>query len=93
MTGIPDTRWLFTRGIESIRLVRRGDSTRCYLAVYGPGAGVETYEFENVAECMKRQAEIEQRLITAGYHVAISPPDRRNEHGSWQGIDQRRTAS
>jgi hypothetical protein len=93
MTGFPESRWLFTRGEESVRLVREEDSTRWRLSVFGPGAEVAIREFGDLAECMKRQAEFEQCLLAEGYQVAQHvPSDRRHEHGTWHGFDQRRTA-
>lgn len=92
MMGIPESRWLFTRGTESVRLVRDEKPNSCRLSLYGPGADVVTYEFADVTECMKRQAEIEQSLLTAGYQLAQSSSDRRSDHGIWQGPDHRRAA-
>lgn len=92
MAGIPEAGWLFTRGPQSIRLVRQENSNGCRLFLYGPGTEVVTHEFANVAECMKRQAEIEHSLLAAGYQLAQPSSDRRSEHGTWRGPDQRRTA-
>lgn len=36
---------------------------RCRLSVFRPGTEVLIREFADLAECMKRQAEIEQRLL------------------------------
>jgi hypothetical protein len=94
MTGIPETGWLYTRGPQSVRLLRQENSNgRCRLVVYGPEADVATYEFADVTACMKRQAEIEQGLLTAGYHLTQPSSNRRNEHDSWQGPEHRRAAS
>jgi hypothetical protein len=90
MIGTRRDDWLFTRGSESVRLVREEDATCCRLFVYGPGADFVTHEFANVAECMKRQAVIEQRLLAAGFHVARLPSDRRSDHAEWDGPDHRR---
>jgi hypothetical protein len=81
MIRIPDSGWLYTRGSQSVRLVReeRSDGR---LFVYGPGADVVMHEFANVAECMTRQAEIEQGLLAAGYRLTQSLLDRRSEDGS-----------
>ena len=93
MTGIPEAGWLFTRGSESVRLVRAEDSKGCHLFLYGPGTEVVTHEFADVTECMKRQAEIEQNLLAAGYQLAQPSSDRRSEPGIWRGSDHRRAAS
>ena len=93
MTGIPEGGWLFTRGSESIRLVREENSKGCRLSLYGPGTEVATHEFADLTECMKRQAEIEQSLLAAGYQLAQPSSDRRSEDGTWRGPDHRRVAS
>lgn len=93
MTGIPEAGWLFTRGSESIRLVRQEDSKGCRLFLYGPGTEFATHEFAEVTECIRRQAEIEQRLLAAGYQLAQSPSERRSEEWTWRGPDHRRAAS
>ena len=93
MTGIPDAGWLFTRGAESVCLVREEDSTRWRLSVFGPGSEVVIREFADVAECMKGQAGIERGLLAEGYQVAQAPLDRRSDHGIWHGSDHRRPAS
>lgn len=93
MPGIPESRWLFIRGAQSVRLVREQDSTRWRLSVLGPGTEVVIREFDDLAECMKRQAELEQHLLAEGYQVAPAASDRRSDQGTWHGSDQRRTAS
>jgi hypothetical protein len=93
MTGIPPECWLFTRGPQSVRLVREENSKGCRLFLYGPGTKIVTYDFSDVTECMKGQAEIEQTLLAEGYQLAQLPSDRRGEHGTWSGPDHRRVAS
>jgi hypothetical protein len=93
MAQIPESVWLYTRGSQSVRLVRQESANGCGLFLYGPGTDVVTYEFANVAECMKRQAELEQGLLAAGYRLAQISPDRRSEHRSWHESDRCGTAS
>ena len=93
MTEIYESVWLFTRGPQSVRLVREENSKGCRLFLYGPGTEVVTHEFAELTECMKRQAEIEQSLQAAGYQLAQPASDRRGEHATWQGPDHRRAAS
>jgi hypothetical protein len=93
MTGISESGWLYTRGPQSVRLVREENSKGCRLFLYGPGTEVATHEFADVTECMKRQAEIERSLLTSGYQLAQPASDRRSEHGSRQGPDHPRAAS
>jgi hypothetical protein len=81
--------WLFTRGTESVRLVREHEGDACRLVVYGPESEVTTYEFAGIIECMKRQAGIEQCFQSAGYHLARTS-DRRGTRGAWQGPARRR---
>jgi hypothetical protein len=84
--------WIFTRGSECVRVERHEDINGCScLIVHGPDAETVTEEFSNVVTCMKRQAEIEQHLLTAGYQLA-SASDRRAAPGIWQGADRRRPA-
>jgi hypothetical protein len=84
--------WLFTRGSESIRLVREEDSDGCRLFIYGPRTEVATYDFADVAQCMKQQAAIEMDMLAAGYQVAGPPSERRADDGLWHGLDHRRAA-
>ena len=95
MTEIPNGGWLYTRGAASVRLVRQERSTGCHLFVVVPGSEVVIHEFANLAHCMKRQAEIEQNLLAAGYHLT-QPSDSsepRNEDRLWRSPDDRRAAS
>jgi hypothetical protein len=86
--------WLFTRGPQSVRLVRQHDlKGRVRLVVYGPGHGIATYEFADLSKCMTQQAEIEHSLLAAGYQLAHPSSDRRREQGQWNGPDDRRAAS
>src|SRR5258705_13750686 len=93
MTAIREAEWLFTRGSQSVRLVREENSKGCRLFLYGPRTEVATHEFTDVTECMKRQAEIEQNLLAEGYQVAQSPSDRRSDHRTWHGLDHRRNTN
>jgi hypothetical protein len=93
MTRIPKAVCLYTRGAQSVRLVREENSTGCSLFLYGPGTEFVTHEFADVTECMKRQAEIEQSLLAAGYHLAQPSSDRRSEPRDLREPDDRRAAS
>ena len=79
MTGFPPERWLFTRGPQSVRVVREEDSKVCKLFLYGPDTEVVIHEFADITECMKRQAEIEQTLLAEGYQLAQASSERRSE--------------
>ena len=89
MTEIPRETWLFTRGADSVRLVREERPHGCLLFVYGPGTKTTTYGFANVPDCMKRQAEIEQKLLGEGYQFAGSASERRSSPGQSSGADHR----
>ena len=92
MTGKSEAAWLFTRGQQSVRLVRDDDSKDCHLFLLGPGTEIETYSFADVTECMKRQAQIEMNLLAAGYQLEQSTSDRRSEHRAQHGQDHRRAS-
>ena len=89
MTDIPRETWLFTRGSDSVRLVREETAHGCLLFVYGPGTKTTTHAFANVPDCMKRQAEIEQNLLGEGYQFGGTPSDRRSSPGQRSGADHR----
>jgi hypothetical protein len=89
----PREGWLFTRGLQSVRLVREENPRGCRLYLYGPGTDVVAHEFADVVECMKRQAQIEQSLLAEGYQLAQASADRRGEHETWRRPDHRRAAS
>jgi hypothetical protein len=91
MRGIQPECWLFTRGPQSVRLVREENVKGCRLFVYGPGTKIVIHDFADVTECMKRQAEIEQTILAEGYQLAQLSSDRRGEQR--QGADHRRVAS
>ena len=93
MTGIQESAWLFTRGSESVRLVREENSNGCRLFLYGPAAEIVTHEFADLTECMKRQAEIERNLLVAGYRLEQSSSDRRTDDPAWRGPDHRRNGN
>ena len=94
MTQLRSEGWLFTRGPQSVRLVREDNSNGSIrLVVYGPGRDVVTHDFRDVGECRKQQAEIEHQLLAAGYQLAQSPSERRTEHETWTGPDHRRATS
>ena len=88
----PESRWLFTRGVQSVRLVREEDATRWRLSVLGPGTEVVIQEFASMGECMSRQGDVEQRLLAEGFQIERAPSERRRDHGMWHGADPRRAA-
>ena len=93
MSSIQRNAWLFTRGSDSIRLLREERPDGCLLAVCGPGTEVLTYAFTNVTECMKRQAEIEQNILAEGYQFGQRSSERRSTPRTERAPDHRRAAS
>jgi hypothetical protein len=81
MTAIPGSCWLFTRGSQSVRLVREEGPHGCRLFLDRPGTESVTLDFADVTECMKRQAEIEQGQLAEGFQLAQSLPERRARVG------------
>lgn len=92
MTSKSQAAWLFTRGQQSVRLVRDDDSKECHLFLFGPGTEIETYSFADVTECMKRQAAIELNLLAAGYQLERSSSDRRSQKRAGHGQDHLRAS-
>ena len=76
-----------------MRLVREENADGCHLIVHGPETEMAVYAFHYVAECMKRQAEIEMGLQAAGYQLDTTASDRRRDHAISRGADHRRAAS
>jgi hypothetical protein len=73
------TAWLFTRGPESVRIVRAvapGGELR--LIVDGPGGSAETHVFDDVVACVNYQSEIERRLVAQGYSLERFTSERRS---------------
>jgi hypothetical protein len=91
VSGTPRNAWLYTRGADSVRLVREERSNGCSLFVYGPGSEAVTHAFANVAQCITGQAAIEQNLFAEGYQFTRPESDRRTP-GMWLGPDHRRLA-
>lgn len=82
--------WLFIRGPRSVRLERDDNVGYVHLSVSGPESDLVTYEFPDLSECRRRQAEIELRVLAAGYHLAQASSERRREQGMRRGGDHRR---
>jgi hypothetical protein len=93
--GLVQTAWLFTRGSQSVRIVRitRPNGAQ-QLLVSGPGAESAVHEAEDPIFCVRYQADLERRLVAEGYQLASfvsaerrSGTDRR---GAARGSDRRR---
>jgi len=72
------TAWLFTRGLESVRIIRAASRAGVtHLLVQGPGETCERHEFADIVACMNFQADLERRLVSAGYTLEHFTSDRR----------------
>jgi hypothetical protein len=71
MIGLVHTAWLFTRGSQSVRIIRVGRPNGSQrLLVNGPGSEASVHETEDSMDCVRNQAAIERRLVVQGYHLA-----------------------
>jgi hypothetical protein len=81
-----ETAWLFTKGSQSVRLVR-GTALKgeIHLHIHGPGPHRESHAFRDMMDCMQFQAEYERRLVAKGFALERLTSDRRlverREHG------------
>jgi hypothetical protein len=80
IAGVAHASWLFTRGLESIRVVLGGEWT---LLVSGPGAKRWSYRFNNDEERFQFQTSLEERLRLQGWVLEVYDRDRR------AGVDRR----
>jgi len=87
-----ETAWLFIRGPESVRIVRAASpSGTMHLLVQGPGEITARHEFVDVMTCMAFQADLERRLVNAGYTLESFNGDRRTHpRGRPPGTGERR---
>ncbi len=70
--------WLFTRGLDSVRIVRAADTQGAMqLVVRGPGYGDRTYEVADLLHCALLQSELERELVADGYTLHRFGTDRR----------------
>lgn len=85
--GLVQTARLFTRGSQSVRIVRitRPNGAQ-QLLVSGPGAESSVHEAEDPIFCVRYQADLERRLVSEGYQLAsFMSAERRS------GVDRRST--
>jgi hypothetical protein len=57
--AVVEAAWLFTRGSESVRIVRtatRGGTV--HLHIHGPGSATESHTYPDAIECMQQQSEL-----------------------------------
>jgi hypothetical protein len=85
--------WLFTRGLDSVRIVRIADTLGgMRLVVRGPRHGDRTYEVEDGLDCTFLQAELERELVADGYSLHRFGTDRRagRDRRAQQRLTERR---
>ena len=95
MDGAAETASLFTRGRDSVRLVRRGrPGGPIRLFVLGPGPTSSVYDCLDAIDCVNYQSRIESALVGEGYQLAsFSEANRRSgseRRNSGRGHDHRR---
>lgn len=86
--------WLFTRGPESVRIIRASTRTGMRLIIHGPLDASHDFSFDSVAACMEHQADLERRLVAQGFQLEQFVPERRSgsdRRGAPRGPDRRRS--
>jgi hypothetical protein len=87
MIGSVHTAWLFTRGSESVRIIRVGTATGGqFLLVNGPGTETSVHYSDDTMECVRHQSELERRLVGKGFRL------ERFSTGNRRTGNDRRTA-
>lgn len=88
---------LFTRGHESVRILRLVNPTGpVRLLVHGPGSEAATYDLDDEVECVMWQSAIERNLVTEGFRLEPSLCERRSgrdRRGTARESDRRRWVS
>jgi hypothetical protein len=95
MIGSAETASLFTRGPQSVRLVRLGrPEGPVRLMVLGPGTSSSIYESPDAIDCVNYQSQIESALVGEGYQLAsFASAERRagrERRQNSRGNDRRR---
>lgn len=91
--GLVQTAWLFTRGSQSVRIIRVSRSSGpVQMLVQGPGTERSVHEADALA-CVRYQSEVERKLVAQGFQLAsfISAERRsgRDRRGAARGSDRR----
>jgi hypothetical protein len=94
MIGLVHTAWLFTRGSQSVRIVRVGQAIGAQsLLVNGPGTEAAVHHMDDPIDCVRYQADLERRLVAQGYRLEkFAPAERRtgrDRRGAPRGTDRR----
>jgi hypothetical protein len=76
--AVVETAWLFTRGTQSVRIIRAATMDgEFHLHVHGPAAARQSHVFHDVIDCMRYQADLERRLVGQGFALERFTGDRR----------------
>ena len=68
--GLVQTASLFTRGSDSVRIVRISQAAgRQRLVVEGPGEETFVHQLDDVMGCAQHEAELERRLVATGFRL------------------------
>ena len=79
MIASVETAWLFTRGAESVRIIRAvSPDGELRLIVNGPGDASEVHVFDDVLACVSHQSDLERRLVAQGYSLERFTTERRS---------------
>lgn len=70
--------WLFTRGAQSVRIVRTASEDRVRLDVHGPGEAAVSRVFDDVTACVRHQSDLERRLLAQGFALEQFTAERRS---------------
>jgi hypothetical protein len=94
MIGLVRTAWLFTRGSQSVRIIRvtRPDGP-VRLLINGPGPESRAHDAD-AFDCTRYQSELERRLVAQGYQLTRFTSGERRTGGdrrtTGRGLDRRR---
>jgi hypothetical protein len=70
--------WLFTRGLDSVRIIRLADADGgMRLVVRGPSHGDRTYEAADLLHCTLLQSDLERELVADGFTLHRFRTERR----------------
>ena len=68
--GLVESAWLFTRGDQSVRIVRVGHrEAGPRLLVHGPGTTRVVHDFDDMLSCTIHQSELERRLVARSFRL------------------------
>ena len=94
MIGLVQTAWLFTRGSQSVRIIRVArPNGPVRMLVSGPGNETSMHEADAI-ECVRYQSDVERRLVSQGFQLAsFTSAERRrgrDRRVAARGSDRRR---